>query len=155
MHYHAYTSRVPGALANGSPESEPGFTKTSLGEKAAYVPTAGAGDFYRSNHPPRITRRWLLRDPKMIAKTCETADEAADWLAGWVEENPRPDSSYFSGEPQDVQRQRHVDHARDTLANGNDVVSAHYTKGGEYTSASVIACPPRDGKWQCPTGRAS
>lgn len=150
MHYHVYISRVPGALANGSPESEPGYTKTSLGDKASYVATAGLGDFYRSTHPPRITRRWLLRDPKLIRATLDTADAAADWLAGWIEDNPRPDGAYFSGEPQDVQRKRRVEYAHKTLAGGGDVVESFYTNGGEYLSASLISCPPLDGKWECP-----
>lgn len=154
MHYHAYTSRVPGALANGSPESEPGYTKASLGEKAQYIATTSPGDFYRSIHPPRITRRWLQRDPKLIRATCQNADEAAAWLAGWAEENPKPDSSYWSGEPVDVQRKRSIEFAHRTLDAGNDVVFGHYTGGGEYLSASVIACPPLDGKWECPTSHA-
>lgn len=154
MHFHAYISRVPGHLANGSPESEPGYTKTSLGEKAQYIATTGPGDFYRSTHPPRLTRRWLQRDPKLISATCKTADEAAEWLGEWIEASPRRDGSYFPGETHETELARTVEFARGRLAGGGDVVKGFYTPGGEYMSASLISCPPRDGKWSCPTGHA-
>lgn len=150
MHYHAYTSRVPGALANGSPESEPGYTKTSLGDKAAYIATAGLGDFYRSIHPPRITRRWLLRDPQLIQATLDTPDAAADWLAKWIKDSPARSGSSFPGETHETELARTVEYARRTLTGGNDVVKGFYSQGGEYLSATLIACPPRDGKWKCP-----
>ncbi|NUQ98309.1 MAG: hypothetical protein HOY79_17755 [Streptomyces sp.] len=155
MHFHAYTSRVPGHLANGSPESEPGTAKTSLGDKAEYIPTAGLGDFYRSTHPPRVTRRWLLRDPKLIGATCTTADEAAEWLGRWIQASPRRDGSYFPGESWETELSQSVEYARGRLAGGCDVVKGFYTPGGEYLSATLIACPPRDGEWKCPQGHAS
>lgn len=143
QHVHIYVTRVPGGLANGSPESEPGYTKTSLGEKASYIATTGPGDFYRSNHPPRITRRWLLRDPKLITETCETVDAAADWYAEWIESNTRPDGAYFPDEPQATQRAHKVEFVRGRLTGGDDVVDSFYTGGGEYLSASLIPCLPR------------
>jgi hypothetical protein len=158
QHIHIYVTRVPGALANGSPESEPGFTKTSLGERATYVETAGPGDFYRSTHPPRVTRRWLLRDPKLITQTCETVDAASAWYAQWIESNPRPDGNYHADEPQDARRARKVDFVSRQLAHGSDVVDGFYTAGGEYLSASLIPCPPRKVPAflnpPCPLGRA-
>lgn len=168
QHYHMYVSRVPGLLANGSPESEPGYTKTSLGERATYVPSAGLGDFYTSTHPPRVTQRWLMRDPRLIKATCETVDEAKTWYAGWVEENPRPGARFPKDDPNHetlpcYQRyeQRLAEHAPDgaalplsgtqrrvayagvQLSAGQDVVDGFYTTGGEYLSATLIPCPPR------------
>jgi hypothetical protein len=134
MHFHVYTSRVPGAQANGSPESEPDHP-----------------GFRTSTVPPRLTRRWLMRDQARVkAKHFDTADDAAKWLAAWIEENPRPDSAYFPDEPQAEQRSRKVEFARRMLAGGNDVVEGFYTGGGEFMSASLIACPPRTGQWRCP-----
>lgn len=170
MHYHAYTSRVPGMLANGSPESEPEHPM-----------------FRASTVPPRLIRRWLLRDPaKVKAKTFDTPDAATAWLAKWIEENPRPGSGQSLDEQPDdneprlacyeryEQRlrshapagatwpltgpQRRVAFAGNELTNGQDVVDGFYTAGGEYVAAYLIPCPARDisgfpASPPCPVGR--
>ena len=138
VHFHVYVSRVPGLLANGNAESQP-----------------EAPGFRISNVPPQITRRWLLRDSKMITETFATPELAADWYAEWIVANPRPDGAYFPEDPQGEQRARMVEFTLKALMGANDRVDGFYTPGGEYVSASIIACPPRDGKWPCPLGRTS
>jgi hypothetical protein len=107
--------------------------------------------FRTSTVPPRLTRRWLLRDQaKVKAKTFDTPDAAAGWLAAWIEDSPRRDGTCFPGETFETELAGTVEFARGALGNGNDVVKGFYTPGGEYMSASLVACPPRDGKWKCP-----
>lgn len=136
MHYHHYVSRVPGLLANGNAESEPenpGFRISTV--------------------PPRLTRRWLLRDQRAVkALVFETVDEATAHYAQWIEDNPRLDSAYGSDDPKE-RRASKVEYTRKWLAGGSDVVDGFYTPGGEYVSATYIPCPTLDGKWTCPLGR--
>lgn len=134
MHIHIYTSRVPGAQANGAPESEPDHP-----------------GFKTSTVPPRLTRRWLLRDQSRVgAKTFGAPDEAVEWLRTWIDDAPRRDGTYMPGETHETSLASMVEYARRTLAGGDDVVKGFYTPGGEYLSAYLISCPPRDGKWRCP-----
>jgi hypothetical protein len=141
QHIHVYVSRIPGAKVNsseGRPEHEA---------------------FRLSQVPANSVRDWLRRPASAITATLETVDAACAWHADWIEETPRPDSSWGLSEGPEEGKRKKVEFTG-RITGWDEVIDGFYTAGGEYVSATFILCPPRvipgcPAPPPCPLGRTS
>lgn len=101
-----------------------------------------------SNYPTIEVKNWLARPAAQVVNTFHDVEKAVSWLEGELSQNPHVEEASFPLADR-------LQYSRDTLnqSAGNDVVYGYYSKGQQYVSRALIACP-RDGFPACPYGVA-
>ncbi|MFE7463135.1 hypothetical protein ACFU6R_03385 [Streptomyces sp. NPDC057499] len=100
-----------------------------------------------ANYPPIEIKDWLKRPANQVVETFHEVDPAVTWLETELSQNPHLDEESFP-------LKERLQYSRDTLEQtaGNDVVYGYYSKGQQYVSRALIACPRKEFP-SCPYGR--
>jgi hypothetical protein len=95
--------------------------------------------------PPLEVAEWLLKPARNVVATHPVSGGAVDaygWLEAELKEHPRS--------PRDLPPEVQLEHARECLGRGADVVWGYYSDKGRYVSRALVVCPP-EGR-ACPYG---
>jgi hypothetical protein len=73
--------------------------------------------------------------------TFDGVEQAVDWHRKWIEDNPRPTSSWFLHDTEEQGKHAKAEFTRRSFEHGNDVIDFFWL--GQHVMLLMIPCPPR------------
>lgn len=88
--------------------------------------------------------------------TLDGVEEAVEWHRQWIEDNPRPATSWDLHDSEELGKQSKIAFTRRSLEHGSDVADFFWL--GQHVMALMIPCPARNVPGfptppPCPVGR--